>query len=58
MTEQELYEMKLHEKARIDELGIYVNKVVGGWIYHYKSNAVFVPEQEVMIVSSTGEDHH
>lgn len=50
MIEQELYEMELHDWKK--DSASQIQRVVGGWIYHYDSSAfgtqtsVFVPESE------------
>jgi hypothetical protein len=39
-----LYTMKLHETVRVNNQGIYVIRVPGGWLYVYSGNSVqFVP---------------
>ena len=53
MTEQELYEMKLHEVSKFNE-HLFILRVLGGWIYTTQNRtvygegitSVFVPEPE------------
>ena len=51
MTEQELYDMKLHEEYKNDNDAFLIRRVLGGWIYAIISKVgismVFVPEQSM-----------
>ena len=56
MTEQELYDMKLHETKKNVKEGWHVRRVIGGWIYILmvlnsgvvcNDHCVFVPEQSM-----------
>jgi hypothetical protein len=45
MEEKTIYDLKLHDRLRIDKYGINVLRVPGGWLYSLGGSAsdVFVP---------------
>lgn len=50
MTKQELIDMPLHTTKMINNTGIFVFRVMDGWIYQFgETSNCFVPEPQLFI---------
>ena len=69
MTEQELYDIPLHELKVNERNDLFIRRVIGGWIYtallidktpekeRVLYNSVFVPEPDLGYTTSVSEDN-